>query len=102
MFWFAQVSALHVGLPHWFAVPPPPQVSGDAQPVGAPHVRRLPQPSGTLPQFAVPQLPGVQLPPPPQRLATPPPPQVCGAVHGLQYAVWPPHPSLWIPQVPAG
>src|SRR5262249_20372900 len=78
-----------------FAVPPPPQVWGDAQ---LPHVSVPPQPSAMLPQF----LPcaahdvGVHVPPP-QTFAVPPPPQVWGEAQLPQVSV-PPQPSAMLPQ----
>src|SRR5690606_18991018 len=46
----SQVSLVHWGWPHWFAVPPPPQESGALQ---APQSRGAPpQPSPTWPQVA--------------------------------------------------
>jgi hypothetical protein len=65
-----------------------------------PHVRVLPQPSGTVPQFRLPSCAHVfgwhagapHLP------ATPPPPHVSGAVQVPQSTV-PPQPSLTGPQV---
>jgi hypothetical protein len=99
--WFAQVSGAQLGAPHLFAMPPPPHVSGATQ---VPQLRRLPQPSGMLPQSALraAHVVAVQIPPPPHLLATPPPPQVWGATHWPQSSVCPPQPSLCLPHVPAG
>ena len=75
MFCCWQLSAVQLGVPHWYATPPPPQVVPDGQ---GPQVTVLPQPSGSVPHWALScwQVLPVQVEPP-HWLATPPPPQVC-------------------------
>jgi hypothetical protein len=98
---FAHVFGTHMpgGLPHWFAIPAPPHVSGEVQ---VPHIRVPPQPSACSPQFAPrsPHVLGTQALGDPQVLAVPPPPHVSGAVQVPHIRV-PPQPSPAGPQVAA-
>jgi hypothetical protein len=92
------------GAPQTFWVPVPPHT----WPLGQvlPQSRIPPHPLESLPQFApaVAQVSGTHRPPsllvPPPHTLDVPPPQVCGAVHGLQFAVTPSQPSACGPQRP--
>jgi hypothetical protein len=96
------VSFVQLGVPHWFATPPPPQI---APPVhfDVPQSMTPPQPSATLPHSFEPHEAtalGTHAPPsappsapPPQTLGVPPPPHFAGSTHAPQSAVTPPQPS---------
>jgi hypothetical protein len=97
-------SAAHVVLvhPHWYGVPPPPQVWGAVH--APPQLRVPPQPSGGLPQLA-PSAAHVVLThaPMPHWFGLPfpvpdPPPQTSGAWHVPQSSMLP-HPSDSVPHV---
>jgi hypothetical protein len=101
---------VHEGAPHWFGVPPPPQMALPLHFVAdAPQSITLPQPSETSPHSFAPQEAGVLgvqvvpplLPPPcPQTLGVPPPPQMSGSAQGLQLSVTLPQPSGCGPHLP--
>jgi hypothetical protein len=85
------------GLPHTFAIPPPPHVSGAAH---VPHSSTLPHPSPIGPQLnpRPAHVLGVHCGAP-HTFAVPPPPQVMFPVHVPQFVVSPPHPSATCPQL---
>jgi hypothetical protein len=91
-----QAAAAAIGVqPHTLAVPPPPQVCGDAH---APQVTVPVHPSDTEPQFfpvqATVAVFGVQ----PHTLAVPPPPHVCGDVHVVVHVTCCPQLLAIVPQ----
>ena len=98
------VIGVHGGTPHTFGVPAPPHTWPPGHVL--PQSTIPPHPSAILPQFAPWQVTGMHCPPSapttalPHTLDVPPPPQVCGNVHGWQYAVTPSQPSACGPQRP--
>jgi hypothetical protein len=80
--------------PHWFAFPPPAQVSGAVQLFG--HWSTLPQPSSIWPHWAPwpAHVIGTHVPLP--HLSVPPAPQVWPVPH-LPQSMVPPQPSGMVP-----
>jgi hypothetical protein len=98
------VIGVHGGVPHMFGVPAPPHTWPAAQLV--PQSRMPPHPSAIFAHWPAWHVRGMHWPPSaltiplPHTLETPPPPQVCGNVHGWQFAVTPSQPSGCGPQRP--
>jgi len=83
---FAQLMATH---PHWFAVPPPPQVDGGAH---SPQSIASEQPSEIHPHEAPSCVQTLGVHDSVPHWLSPPPPHVCPAGHD-PHVTFPPHPS---------
>src|SRR5262249_18915086 len=100
---------VHVGAPHWFGTPPPPQIAPPVQ-LAVPQSTTPPHPSASLPHWFAPHAatvsgthappPAPVSPPPPHLLGVPPPPPTCGGLQLPQLAVTSPQPLGCGPQVP--